>query len=74
LIAIQSSQFSNAIFATCAKTLEATHDQVKVLPSQVLCLVCGGMAGGWVKRPCPIKMGLMKRHRQTPLAVGVQLA
>jgi hypothetical protein len=33
LIAIQPSQLSNAIFALCAKTLEATHDQVKVLPS-----------------------------------------
>jgi hypothetical protein len=74
LIAIQSSQFSDAIFAPCAEALEATHYQVKVLPSQILCLVCGGVAGGRVKRPCPIKMGLLKCHRQTPLAVGVQLA
>jgi hypothetical protein len=55
LVAIQPSQFSGAIFAPCAETLKATHDQIEVLPSQVLRLICGLVAGDWVARPNPIK-------------------
>jgi hypothetical protein len=47
LVAIQSSQLSNAIFAPSAEALETIHNLVKVLACKVDLIGCG-MTGHWV--------------------------